>query len=432
MTQSAQTAQSARPVARLRPSARCLAWLLAQSLLLSACATTSGGGDAAAYRVGPAASTSTSGSTPILLPAVAARVDVIVPVFDPGLSDKEEKYEEEGVWPELRRAEANRFAVKMKQALEKTNAFGAVRVTPDQTASGELYVLGTIVESNGAEVAIDVNVIDVSGRVWLKNRRFSHEVGPGYHKSIRNKGKDPYDPLFTMVSTEIVKLLARKNKKELTNLQALTEMRFGQFLVSDAFNEHLVIDKGQHKLVSLPSDDDPMLKRVRASRVREQLFVDDMQGNYAGFSKQMETSYLKWQEASLLEREAHRESRSQFMKKALLAAGLLGLAVAAGVTSAQADQGSVADVGGSTAAVASGLAAAWMASQAFQSREEAKLHQDALNELGESQDLEMGPRVISLEKESARLSGDASEQFAQWRTFLKRIHEQEKTPGVSL
>ena len=54
-----------------------------------------------------------------------------------GLSDKAKNYEEEGIWPELRRAEANRFAYKLKLALEKTRVFGAVRVTPNQRASGD-------------------------------------------------------------------------------------------------------------------------------------------------------------------------------------------------------------------------------------------------------------------------------------------------------
>ena len=90
------------------------------------------------------------------------KLEVVIPVFDPGLSDKAKNYEEEGIWPELRRAEANRFAYKLKLALEKTRVFGAVRVTPNQRASGDLYILGEIKKSDGAEVAFNLEVGEMS------------------------------------------------------------------------------------------------------------------------------------------------------------------------------------------------------------------------------------------------------------------------------
>ena len=112
------------------------------------------------------------------------KLEVIVPIFDPGLSKKAEEYKEEGVWPELRRAEANRFAYKLKTALEDTNAFGAVRVTPDKSATGDLYVLGKIVESNGETIEINIQVVDISGKNWF-TRTFERTVEPQYYKNIR-------------------------------------------------------------------------------------------------------------------------------------------------------------------------------------------------------------------------------------------------------
>ena len=71
-------------------------------------------------------------------------------------------------------------------------------------------------------------------------------------------------------------------------------------------------------------------------------------------------------------------------------------------------------------------------SSGFKSREEAKFHQEALNELGESVNLEMAPQVMTYEEESVELTGDIDEQFRQWRDFLNRMYQLEATPDVQL
>ena len=71
----------------------------------------------------------------------------------------------------------------------------------------------------------------------------------------------------------VVKEMSRHRKEYLTNLHYLADLRFGVNLSADSFLEHMESDAGQYRLVSKPSDDDPMLQRVRAVRVRDQLFV---------------------------------------------------------------------------------------------------------------------------------------------------------------
>ena len=56
------------------------------------------------------------------------KLDVIIPVFDPGLPEDLEDYEDENIWPEIRRAEANRFAYKLKEKLDETGQFGSQSV----------------------------------------------------------------------------------------------------------------------------------------------------------------------------------------------------------------------------------------------------------------------------------------------------------------
>ena len=126
-------------------------------------------------------------------------LDIVVPTFDAGLAAKKDG--DAPVWPELRRAEANLFAIELKNALERTEKFGAVRVTPDRSASAAIYVMGRIAESKGHSVEIDLAVADISGRDlvdekgkfgfgkrkakmhdFFKAKSFSHDVDEKFFK----------------------------------------------------------------------------------------------------------------------------------------------------------------------------------------------------------------------------------------------------------
>ena len=406
---------------------RLTAGLLACTIALTGCAGNSSLPPPADNKpvnnmVGPLPSSAYGVESEIAVEFSQTRLEVIVPVFDPGLSEEAENYEEENVWPELRRAEANRFAYKMKLALEDTSAFGAVRVTPDATATGDLYVKGTILESNGEDVEIRIDVIDITGRVWFA-RTYSHEVDEGFYKDPRTKGMDPYDPVFQEAATEVAAELKELTPGDLEQLTQISELRFGASLAEDAFEDHLEYANGRTKLRSFPSEDDPMLARTRAIRVRDQLFVDALQANYESFSQEMNDSYLIWQEQSLFEIQAERDADLATIGEiaggvALIALSVLGIFV--GV-----DLGAIGGVLLAGSAVA-GTAGIGMIRSSFQTAEEAKVHRDALQELGESINIDLSPRVVEFEEEMVVLTGDAQNQFSQWRTFLQEINRKEE------
>ncbi len=399
------------------------------TFLLSGCAT--GGSGSSDFSVGPVLSSSYFKSKIKEEPGVQkTKLDIIVPVFDPGLPKNPATYKKAGIWPELRRAEASRFAYKMKLALEKTEAFGAVRVMPDKTATGDLYVLGTINESNGENVDIDIKVYDISGKRWL-SKSFEHEVATDFYSNIRNKGKDPYDPVFTKAAKRIVEELDYHAAKDLVRLQELTNLRFGANFSEETFGQYMQIKRGIASLISYPAENDLMLKRVKAIRVRDQLFTDQMQPHYEQFSQKMDDSYAIWQKQSFTELEAERQSNRETVKNALAGVALIGLSVLSAVAGGQSDSygGYTA---GTTGAVVGGMVGAQLLEKSFQTNKEAKFHRDALNELGQSIDGEMAPQVIEFEKTTLKLTGSAKEQFAQWRAFLKRIYDEEATPDVQL
>lgn len=401
---------------------------LLAAVLLSGCQTTGSNGGMA---VGPQVSSLFDSDEKAVVDPAKPRLDVVIPVFDPGLSDDAENYAEEGVWPELRRAEANRFAYKMKTALEKTGAFGAVRVVPDSSATGDLYVRGQIVESNGEDVEITVEVLDITGERWF-TRSFDHEVEAGFHKNIRNEGKDPYDPVFDEAANRIAQELEDYDSAELDRLKRTTELRFGSSFTQEAFSEHLVTENGRAELTSFPSESDPMLQRTRAIRVRDQLFVDNLQETYQSFSEDMETSYLIWQEQSLQEILAQKEVEGDAATKAALGILSIGVAIAAIAAASKKKKKSSTRTAAVTGGVIAGAAGALLLNESFQTSKEAKVHRDALAELGESIDVELAPQVVAFQEQTVELTGTAKEQFAQWRKFLQKIYMEERTPEVQL
>lgn len=404
-----------------RAPSRFLIYLIILTHVLTGCATTSSG----SLKTGPQLASAQEQNKEI--PYQGVKLDVIIPVFSPGLSDSAAEYEEEGIWPELRRAEANRFAYKLKTALDESGKFGAVRVAPNSTASGDLFAVGEIIESNGQELEFSLNVVDASGKQWL-NETIDHEVGEGFYKNPRNDGKDPYDPAFDKAAQAIIEALLKQQQSELAQLQNINDLRFAASFNEQAFMEYLDTSGQQIKLVSMPSDADPMFERVKSIQVREQLFVDNLQQNYSAFSQQMDDSYLAWQEASATEMQLRKEAKTKSIWKMIGGAVLIGAAVAAATSGSSNDP----RFGRDLATVAGGIGGAVLISSGFKSREEAKFHQEALNELGESVNLEMAPQVMTYEEESVELTGDIDEQFRQWRAFLNRMYQLEATPDVQL
>ncbi len=405
--------------------------LVASTMFLSGCAAGSGG--SSNVNVGPQAS-SLYAKEKEKAEAVAVvqkpKLDIIIPVFDPGLPEDAKDYKEMGIWPELRRAEASRFANKMKSAIEETGAFGAVRVMPDTTATGDLYVVGKINESNGEEVEINVRVYDISGKQWFE-QSFDHEVDEEFYSNIRNKGKDPYDPVFKQAAERLVEELDDFEDEELTELQALTDLRFGANFSEEAFSRYMTVKGGKVSLVGYPDEGDSMLQRVKAIRIRDQMFTDRMQPHYEQFSQNMDDSYALWQKQSFTELNAAREARNAAIGKAAAGVGLIALSVLAAIAGANSNTygGSVTST---TGAIVAGSVGVGMLGEVSKMNQESKFHRDALNELGESIDGEMAPQVVNFETTTAELTGSAKEQFAKWRAFLKSLYEQEATPDVQL
>lgn len=343
----------------------------------------------------------------------AELLDVGVVILDPGISAVED---EELVYPEVRKAEATFMATELAEVLTEQGGWGAVRVVPDDRQFSDLLVRGTILLSDGESLQLKIRVSDARGTVWLDKRYQGVTSRYAYEQGTRVK-QDPFLAVYRMIANDMLAIFDRVPSADRVTIRRVAEMRFARDFASGAFADYLKEDDaGQISLRRLPAEDDPMLNRVRGLRQRHYVFVDTLQGHYNGFAEEMYTPYQEWRRASYEETIALRELEAESQREMIAggAAILAGIVAQTSGSRTTRSAGAVGVIGGG-ALLKSGL----------EKRAESNIHSLALEELGQSLDAEITPRVIELEDRTVRLTGNVEDQYDQWRELLADIYAAE-------
>jgi hypothetical protein len=402
----------------IKPKPPMIMSLLFILVLLGGCATSGG------YDVGPGASSKLVKQSAGVSSRPAVPLSVVIPVLDPNIPDDPNEYAAKSIWPELRRAEANRFAVKLRDSLADTEAFGSVRVSPDKTATAHLYVNAKILTSNGEDIEIAVRLVDISGKS-LMTKTYKHRVTEYEFEDPRLAGKDLYSTVFELAAKDIAKVARKQKPKRIAELNAIEEMRFAETFSPDYFSNYIrTSSSGKTKLMSLPADDDVMLNRVKSLRIKDQMFVDNMQVDYENFRNDMNEDYILWQKQAFTESKAAREAASAASAKMFMGF----LSVVAGAAIANNSGSSLGNYGGAAIAVA-GIATI---ADGIQDSKEATAHRESLSEMGRSLNIQLAPQVMEMEDRTVELRGNAVEQYTAWRAYLLDVYNKEKTPEIEL
>ena len=343
----------------------------------------------------------------------AELLDVGIVILDPGISTVED---EELVYPEVRKAEATFMATELAEVLTEQGGWGAVRVVPDDRQFSDLLVRGTILLSDGESLQLKILVSDARGTVWLDKRYQGVTSRYAYEQGTRVK-QDPFLAVYRMIANDMLAIFDRVPSADRVTIRRVAEMRFARDFASGAFADYLEEDDaGQISLRRLPAEDDPMLNRVRGLRQRHYVFVDTLQGHYNGFAEDMYTPYQEWRRASYEETIALRELEAESQREMIAggAAILAGIVAQTSGSRTTRSAGAVGVIGGG-ALLKSGL----------EKRAESNIHSLALEELGQSLDAEITPRVIELEDRTVRLTGNVEDQYDQWRELLADIYAAE-------
>lgn len=340
-------------------------------------------------------------------------LDVGIAVLNPGIDDIDE---DEIVYPEVRRAEASFMANELAGVLAEQGAWGAVRVVPDGRQFTDVMLEGRILHSDGERLELAVTARDARGVVWINKTYSAVTSRYAYEPGTRLSG-DPFLALYRQVANELLAVFAYLPGQDRLNIRRIAELQFAREFSEDAFADYLSEDdKGIVTLRRLPAEDDPMLERVRTIRQRNYVFVDTLQGYYTGFSEDMHTPYQEWRKLSYDEIVALRELRRQATVEMI--AG--GAAIIAGIA-ARGSSNEYARTAGTVGVFGGG----YLLKGGLEKRAESKLHELAIEELSQSLEAEITPRVIELEDRTVRLSGNVQDQYDQWRELLADIYAAE-------
>src|SRR5262245_41571596 len=363
----------------------------------------------------------------------AELLDVGIRVFDPGipenLKDNEEALAKKRIYPDLRKAEARYIPTLLRETLETTAQWGAVRVIPDTAEFVDVIVTGQLIDSNGGFLAVDITVTDAAGRVCIKNKRYSSLVDLGAYKTSASiKARDPFQNVYSEIANDMVDARDKLTALDRENIRKVASLRFAADLAPDAMAGMTAKDKnGITQVARLPADGDPTLARIEKIRERDTAVVDTVNDYYASFHDNMEDSYGSWRQTSFTELEKEMRARSAARTRTVLGAAALIASIFAPNSCSTYDSCRIADAARHAGAMG-GIAAILSGVKKYA---DARTHAEALKELTNSFQAEVAPQVVEVEGHTLRLTGTAEDQYREWRKLLKQLYEEETGVAVA-
>jgi hypothetical protein len=380
--------------------------LLAAAVFLSACATHT---------------VKTTSYTPVVRDSQGVPEDLLLDVgvamFDPGL-DELDGDQEELTNHQVRVAESRYAPYLLAETLQRSANWGIVRLMPNHSSPMDVYITGTILESNGESMSMRVHVADSTGKDWY-TKVYDQEISQFSYDPSQRQQSDPFQILYNNIANDL--LVWKKNNitdEEVVEIRTISEILFARRFSPDVFDPYLTTSRnGIYQINSLPADSDPVLERIRDIRERDFMFIDTVQDYYATYVRQMRLPYDSWREQSYHEtitlRELEASAKRRFIAGAVAVVG--GLAAATQGSNYATQAGGAFGVG----------AGAYLIRSGFDKRAEARIHMEALEELGQSLENEVAPQVINLDDRTITLTGSVEEQYEQWREILADLYAAE-------
>ncbi len=347
-------------------------------------------------------------------------LDVGVTVFDPGI-DELDRDEEERVSPAIRNAEARYAPFLLAETLQRSGNWGAVRVLPNETSTMDVYIHGQILQSDGEGMRINISVRDSTGAIWY-TKEYEEHISEFAYEASQRQANDPFQVIYNTIANDLLAWRkANLTEQRIGNIRTVSELQFARNFAPELFEQYLSVNnRGITEIVRLPADNDPSLARIREIRQRDNLFVDTVQDYYANYARQMRVPYDSWREqsyqATMTLDRVEASARRRFIAGT---AAIVGGIAAASSSNAAVQTGALVGVG----------AGAYMIKSGFDKSAEAEIHIAALQELGESLEQEVAPRMIDLDDRTIMLNGTVEEQYKQWRDILVEMYQAE-TGGI--
>jgi hypothetical protein len=278
---------------------------------------------------------------------------------------------------------------------------------------------------------VQLRVEDATGREWFSRTYDTLASKYAYDEGIP-PGIDPFQTIYKEFADDLLDYRRQLTLEEVHTIRATAEMKFAQDFAPESFSDHIgETEDGDFELMRLPSEEDPMLARVRRVREREYLFIDTLDEYYENFHREMYPAYQNWRKATYDEAIAYKQLRAQSTARAIGGA----VAIAGGIAAMSESSNAYVDTSG----LVSIMSGAMLLKTAISKRDEAQIHAEVLEEVGVAAEAEIMPHTIELENQSVRLQGTVDEQYDELRGILRRIYyadlgipDPEAPPGSEL
>ncbi|MCP4368186.1 MAG: PEGA domain-containing protein [Deltaproteobacteria bacterium] len=350
---------------------------------------------------------------------VSELLDVRIQIFDPGKLPTSVNASR-GLSEEIREAESHFIAVQLKNALQQTGHWGAVRVVPEATLGNEVLVTGCIMKSNGEVLKLKVSATDATGRRWFKNKVFKGAVSDKMYKEAADDQIEVFQNVYNHIVNDLSIYRMTMTPKQVQEVRHVAEMRFAEGLAPSAFAGYLQREKGKSciKIDRLPSKDDEMMERVRRVRERDYVLVDTLDAQFEGLHRKMGDAYTDWRKTRLDEMNMIRKVDAR--RNAERMKGVLGASIGAACGQASQSTGYYNPMEPAVVGVTAGAGITMMI-EAEQISEESEINKVALEEIGVSFVADVQPTVLEVEGETIKLTGSANAKYQKWREVLASL-----------
>ncbi len=347
-------------------------------------------------------------------------LDVGIVEFADGVPDSNDP-NDSGVWGDIRSAESRYLAYHLKNTMQGTGHWGAVRVIPSRSAFTDIVISGEIEKSDGEYIVLRITVADATGQHWYE-KSYSAQTGVSSYSEHRDRRQDPYQKVFNDISNDLHSYASQLPAREVSQIRQVSELQFFADMSPSAYGEHLQTDKdGIYSIARLPAENDPSVARLRQIRERDRLVVDTLNEHYANFYYGIAIPYSAWRKTSREEsinvRQVRRSAALQTLAGVVVLAGSLAMDTDSSSSSKRRVNRSLQNIG-----ISEGFNRIM---GGFTRRSESQLHVEAIRELSESFGSEAAPMVIEIAGETRRLTGTVAAQYESWRRLLRQIYEAE-------
>lgn len=330
------------------------------------------------------------------IPAEDELLDIGIGVFTNEHREVDSETYGDWVFSEIRDNERHYLPYLLRNILQQSNQWGAIRVLPQNDPSVDLFVEGIVHQSDGTRLVLELSATDSTGRVWLEQIYADEALAQDYPDSTRLRSasqletdqlEEPFDDLYEQIANDLLKAREAMTRDQLINIKRVSNLVYAADLSPETFGQMLATDaEGRLQVASLPADDDPMSNRVAEMRRRHHLFIDTVDEYYEALFEEMEASYLVWR----------RYSYDQIDETQTGAEPV--------------DQGLFSSTSNSLTLI-----------QQYNRFRWSKIYQQEFLELANGFNREIAPAILELNKNVHGLSGTMEEQYLQWRDILRQL-----------